>query len=321
MESLKFCSDTSECLLCGKIKPKYAISFNNKQKRWIENKKHVSKYCSRECARTSESLKHQNQKTKMLCKQCGKEKYVRPGYAKLHYFCSVKCSIYYNKNKRKKAKPRTKPYEKKKYKCIYCENEILSIYKRKKCNQCKKNKLKKNQKIKRKERYFSNKYKLMCYFGGCCKDCGYNKCHSALCFHHIDPKTKKYKLCHTILVQRKIETIMKEAIKCEMLCVNCHAIKHDKMKISNKENRVSKIKSKLIKERNGCQKCGLNTEILRVYHFHHIDPHTKKYTLSQVNMWGLSDEEIENEFKKCLVLCGNCHAEEHHKIDIPLSIK
>lgn len=47
--------------------------------------------------------------------------------------------------------------------------------------------------------YMQNKRKLMkekCveYMGGKCKICGYNKCNSALEFHHLDPNNKEFQI-------------------------------------------------------------------------------------------------------------------------------
>ena len=68
------------------------------------------------------------------------------------------------------------------------------------------------------------KQKALDYKGGCCVRCGYNEHNAALQFHHIDPSTKEYtwpKLCKC-----SWDKITKELDKCEVLCANCHAIKH-----------------------------------------------------------------------------------------------
>jgi len=62
------------------------------------------------------------------------------------------------------------------------------------------------------------------YMGGSCKLCGYNKCFTALSFHHIDPETKDFQISGT---NRCWEKIKKELDKCVMLCTNCHLEVHD----------------------------------------------------------------------------------------------
>ena len=62
------------------------------------------------------------------------------------------------------------------------------------------------------------------YKGGCCKNCGYNKCINALVFHHVDPTTKEFLIsgnhCYSW------DRIRKELDKCVLLCHNCHTEVH-----------------------------------------------------------------------------------------------
>ena len=47
-------------------------------------------------------------------------------------------------------------------------------------------------------------------------------------------------------------------------------------------------------------------------HFHHIDPSQKKFPISDaVSSGKYSQEEVEAEIKKCVLVCANCHAEIH----------
>lgn len=64
-----------------------------------------------------------------------------------------------------------------------------------------------------------------------CEICGYNKCNAALEFHHIYPSKKEismYKL--SVLCYRSIENFSKQTCdeldKCQVLCSNCHQLKH-----------------------------------------------------------------------------------------------
>ena len=60
-----------------------------------------------------------------------------------------------------------------------------------------------------------------------------------------------------------------------------------------------------------CTRCGYNT-CSSALHFHHVDP-SKKTKLSNRKSyrreWSL--DRIKQEIAKCIVLCANCHAEEH----------
>jgi hypothetical protein len=72
------------------------------------------------------------------------------------------------------------------------------------------------------------KQKLLAEKGGKCSKCGYKKTPSALAFHHIDHKTKCFSVSGTNLTKRSKKVVQQEADKCVVLCLNCHALTHDK---------------------------------------------------------------------------------------------
>tara|TARA_R110000824_G_scaffold242992_2_gene431633 strand:- start:94 stop:324 length:231 start_codon:yes stop_codon:yes gene_type:complete len=55
--------------------------------------------------------------------------------------------------------------------------------------------------------------------GGKCCGCGYNKCASALEFHHTDPSKKEFIIGSCKYGRSKM---LEEAKKCILLCANCH---------------------------------------------------------------------------------------------------
>ena len=57
-----------------------------------------------------------------------------------------------------------------------------------------------------------------------------------------------------------------------------------------------------------CQKCGDNRPY--VLDFHHLDPSTKSFDLGEASKKGI--KAIEEELKKCITLCRNCHSEFHY---------
>lgn len=67
---------------------------------------------------------------------------------------------------------------------------------------------------------------LIDMLGGKCAKCGYNKNHSALNFHHIDPQTKKFQIDVRRCNNTKMSVLIEEANKCELLCANCHMEEH-----------------------------------------------------------------------------------------------
>jgi 5-methylcytosine-specific restriction endonuclease McrA len=72
------------------------------------------------------------------------------------------------------------------------------------------------------------KKKAIDYKGGKCNNCGYNKCDSALTFHHLDPSQKDFGISDEGLMH-KWDITKQELDKCVLLCVRCHAEEHDRM--------------------------------------------------------------------------------------------
>ena len=70
------------------------------------------------------------------------------------------------------------------------------------------------------ERRFKIKEKAVNYKGGKCEKCSYDKCISALDFHHVNEEEKEFNLsgCHCYAWKR----IEKELDKCILVCSNCH---------------------------------------------------------------------------------------------------
>lgn len=63
----------------------------------------------------------------------------------------------------------------------------------------------------------------------------------------------------------------------------------------------------------GCKNCGYDKK-LSVLEFHHLDPSIKDAELSKILLTS-NEDFIKNELDKCILLCSNCHKEEHFKID------
>jgi len=66
------------------------------------------------------------------------------------------------------------------------------------------------------------------YLGGKCQDCGIdytNKCSVIFDFHHRDPAIKSFSLSRVMLF-RPFEEVKAEADKTDLLCSNCHRLRH-----------------------------------------------------------------------------------------------
>lgn len=73
-----------------------------------------------------------------------------------------------------------------------------------------------------KDKGIIRKLELIAMKGNKCEMCGYNKNYTALCFHHLNPDTKLFKLDARNCSNKKFETLLIEANKCQLLCHNCH---------------------------------------------------------------------------------------------------
>ena len=78
--------------------------------------------------------------------------------------------------------------------------------------------------IRKKERLTKMREELKNMLGGKCSKCGYDKCLSALDFHHIS-KEKEGNISYFIKDFSK-EKSLKEIKKCILLCANCHRELH-----------------------------------------------------------------------------------------------
>jgi hypothetical protein len=58
-------------------------------------------------------------------------------------------------------------------------------------------------------------------------------------------------------------------------------------------------------------KCGYKKN-LGALAFHHTDPSKKEFKLDVRSLSNRTYERIEKEIQLCILLCHNCHAEEHY---------
>ena len=100
-------------------------------------------------------------------------------------------------------------------------------------------------------------------------------------------------------------------------CKACRKIYRDKHYLEHKEyykDKASKYRSKKNKEFEElrstlkCSVCGENRHWC--LEFHHLNPNEKE---SEVTRLKESPRRLEEELKKCIVLCANCHRDLHYK--------
>jgi hypothetical protein len=70
-------------------------------------------------------------------------------------------------------------------------------------------------------------------------------------------------------------------------------------------------KTRLVEAAGGCcVRCGYRRNLAALA-WHHIDPGRKSFNLDLRALSNRGEEEIQAEVAKCILLCANCHAEEH----------
>lgn len=136
-----------------------------------------------------------------------------------------------------------------------------------------------------------------------CNKCGIDKPPSE---YYADPKRKS-----------GIQTICKECVKAGVKRRSAERREeireyHKKHYLGYKDRQRAQDAeyfAKVYALKTPCVKCG--DERLYIIDFHHVDPSQKSFNIYRKSC--KSDFSIiENEAKKCVCLCRNCHGEFHH---------
>ena len=162
-----------------------------------------------------------------------------------------------------------------------------------------------------KQRRRQRKAELILMFGGRCMDCGYDASPAALEFHHRDASTKEFGLGNW---HGSWQRLLAEAAKCDLLCANCHRLRHAALDFGRSRHREVELrrqrKLRAVRYMGAiCQGCARDGSAA-IFEFHHVDAASKEYGISQAGFpyrW----ERVLVELAKCVMLCANCHREVH----------
>lgn len=133
--------------------------------------------------------------------------------------------------------------------------------------------------------------------------------------------TKKCTKCEQ---EKPIEQFSKNASKASGLsseCKDCHRIIRKAYYENNKIKERNRIKQRKVELKDTYQqfkqtlKCILCSENHpATLQFHHLNPNEKEMEVSLAITNGWSFTRIQEEIKKCVVLCANCHMKEHYEL-------
>ena len=151
---------------------------------------------------------------------------------------------------------------------------------------------------------------LVAAYGGRCVDCGYSTCPEGLQFHHRDPSTKDFGLGH---FNGSLARLIAEAAKCDLVCANCHRVRHAREAVASEHRivalrRATKIRA-IASFGGACGACG-NAFGPAAMEFHHPDSSKKEFAISVDGVYR-TWEKVRKELESCVMLCANCHAEVH----------
>lgn len=133
-----------------------------------------------------------------------------------------------------------------------------------------------------------------------------------LAFHNLQlPTYNKLNYFNTTQQKKKICAICGKEFVIETGAQNNRKYCYDcSPQTNNPTFKANAMKIKVVELRGGkCEKCGYD-KCIDALEFHHLDPAIKEFELG--NTGGLpSFEKYLEEASKCILLCANCHREEH----------
>lgn len=155
------------------------------------------------------------------------------------------------------------------------------------------------------------KAQLVAMRGGQCSDCPYAGPPAAFDFHHRDARAKRFGIGK---FNGPWGELLAEAEKCDMLCANCHRIRHAAEDVRSKGGAVvdyrRRLKVRAVEYMGGCcYECDVSGPSA-IFDFHHVDGSDKRFGIGEDGIprrW----DKIVAELEKCVMLCANCHREVH----------
>jgi hypothetical protein len=136
-----------------------------------------------------------------------------------------------------------------------------------------------------------------------CKRCGIED-PACLDHHHPEGVEKGMDIGTMITHGYGKDALTAEMEQCVVLCANCHRKEHHSPPTRDLRAWVYERKA----ARGGCQECG--EDDVACLDFHH-ETDEKDATVARLVADNRSKADIEDEIRRCIVLCANCHRRRH----------
>ena len=160
-----------------------------------------------------------------------------------------------------------------------------------------------------------------------CVSCGEIAPRTKKCISCKEEYPYKRSLRHLIYYNRIAENELMAALKyVDVICYSCLVKKNgvfspktDAKQYARAKKNNRRILVEWFKEQraNGeCHICGKKASESgwKEFHYHHIDPNTKVCEVSLMVQQGNSRVLIEQEMKKCILLCRKCQQKQHRRV-------
>ncbi len=144
-----------------------------------------------------------------------------------------------------------------------------------------------------------------------CVDCNKTFLPIAMDFDHIKDKIRP--IARMLSTAYKIELILEEIKKCELVCANCHRIR-TRRRLNNpgySGKRLDLFIDKF-KSETPCMICNLNF-LPECMDFDHRNPKEKKFEIELMRRYAIKNMNLLlEEMAKCDILCACCHRIKTH---------
>lgn len=168
-----------------------------------------------------------------------------------------------------------------------------------------------SEKAYQKKRRRALKAQLVTQRGSQCSACAYSGPAAAFDFHHRDPAAKQFAIS---TFGGSWEMLLVEAAKCDMLCANCHRLRHAAHDLHSTGGAVVDYRRRLkvrAADHMGGRCFGCDREgPAALFDFHHMEAADKSFGIGQDGI-PRSWDKVVAELEKCVMLCANCHREVH----------